>query len=459
MIVLIVLVSTNTWNPFPAIWKWIDHNGPISDPAAMWQQRIGGAPKSVTIAGSAMVVEQGDAVEGRRLSNGDLIWSKGADWSAVAGADAASAVVYGKLLVKGYDVVDPSTGSLLRHDKQAVAVWTYRNAILDVRCYSSKDCTLTAWSPRATKDPLWSVDIPGIGFVLFADNPGLRGLRPMTAPRVANHSGGPETMPRLLGFPIDGNTYLVDTTQGRVLPQVKPGQHDEIAVADGRVLRITATPGDGTCYFVVKVTDAVTGGEVWHEAGLNLRTSTGGGCQQRDTPNGAGNVIVGVGSDARQALIDAYDGRVLWLGAAGEKVLDVDNTYALIRTADGKAVKGIRLGQDKPLWTRTTGTEASALLTRYAVVITESNPDRVIVVNPETGAEKLNLRSSAKVLACGRDGILLGDARLVGYLPYNGASAGGTAQPGTSGGATPAGATPGARSSASGTNRGTNKDG
>jgi outer membrane protein assembly factor BamB len=448
-IVMVVLVATNTWNPFPDIWTWLNHNGPISDPAAAWQHRVGESPKSVTVAGDTMVVELGDSVEARRLTTGDQLWTKKVDWSAVAGTDADSAVVSGKLLVKGYDVVDPATGSLLRHDKQAVAVWTYRDAILDVRCHSSKDCTLTEWDPRAT-EPTWTVEMPGVGFVLFADNPGLKEVRPMTAQRIADHAGGPETMPRLLGFPIDGNTYVVDTSQGKVLPEVKPGRRDQIVVVGGRVLRITATAGDGSCYFQVAASDAVTGGEVWRQAGLNLRTASGSGCEQRNTPNGAENVVIGVGSDGRQALIDAYDGRILWVGATGEKVLDVDNQFALIRAADGKSIKGIQLGQSGTLWTRPVTSDAQALLTRYAAVISDRKPDRIVALNPETGKEKLSVRSSAKVLASGPDGLVVGDGRLVGYLPYGGKIVVKTTAPADTGGANPPD---------QGTRHGTEKDG
>jgi outer membrane protein assembly factor BamB len=449
MIVMVMLVATNTWNPFPGIWKWVNHNGPISDPAPAWQQRIGASPQSVTIAGNAIVVDLGDSVEARRLSDGGQLWSKKADWSAVAGVAASAAVVSGKLLVKGYDVVDPSTDSLLRHDKQAVAVWTYRDAILDVRCHGSKDCTLSAWGPRATQ-PAWTVDLPGVGFVLFADNPSLKGIRAMTALQIAGHAGGPDTMPRLLGFPINGSTYVVDTSQGKLLPEVKPGRRDEIVVVGGRVLRITATPGDGACYFAVVASDAVTGSQVWRQAGLNMRTVSSSGCEQRDAPNGADNVVLGIGPDGRQLLMDAYDGRVLWIGAAGEKVLDVDSTFALIRAADGKSIRGILLGQSGTLWTRPAPSDAEALLNRYAVVITQKGPNRIIALDPETGREKLNVRSSAKVLACGPDGMVIGDARLVGYLPYAGSTVAGSTGPAATGSANPPNQTGG---------RGTEKDG
>jgi hypothetical protein len=144
ILVVIFLVSTNTWNPFPDMWRWVNSSRSLSDPAPSWQQRIGGRPESVTQAGNALVVELHTSVEGRRISDGTQTWSRKADWSAVAGEGADSVAVVGKLLVKGYDVIDPASGRSLRHDSDSLAVWTYQDAILDVRCHSPKDCTLTA---------------------------------------------------------------------------------------------------------------------------------------------------------------------------------------------------------------------------------------------------------------------------------------------------------------------------
>lgn len=447
ILVMIFLVSTNTWNPFPDIWDWVNASRGLSDPPPRWQERVGGRPDSVARAGDTLVVELDTSVKGRRVSDGSEIWSRKADWSAVAGEGAGAVVVVGKLLVKGYDVIDPRNGSVLRHENDAVGVWTYRDAIVDARCYGPKDCTLTASSPR-DGDQLWQVDIPGVESSLFADNPKLQAMRPLTAHRVADQPDGPLPMPRLLGFPVGRHVYPVDTVAGRMLPSVEQGSREQVVVAGGRLLRVTATPGDGACYFTVDARDPVTGGQVWKEAGVNLRTTSGSGCQQRRTPSGAGNVVVGVASDGREAVLDVNDGRVLWVGAAGEKLLAVNNRYALVRAADGEAVMGLRLGRKKPLWTRAVHPGAEAALTQYAALVVDTKPDRIIALDPASGAEKLNVRSDAKVVVCGPDGIVLASVREVGYLPYSsqaaatrapaggaaGGSDGGGSDGGTSGG-------------------------
>lgn len=456
ILIVIFLVSTDTWNPFPDLWTWANTSRELSDPRPSWQQRLGARPDSVTQAGNTLVVEADTSVEGRRISDGSQIWSRKADWSAVAGEGAGAVTVVGKLLVKGYDVIDPANGYPLRHVNDAVGVWTYRDAILDVHCRAPRECVLTAWTPRKG-DRLWEVDLPGVGFVLFADNPKLQGTRPLTTSRVAERPGGPQSMPRVLGFPIDHDVYLVDTAEGRVLPAIKPDRREQVVVAGGRVLRIAATPADGACYFAVEARDAVTGDEVWQEAGVNLRTTSGSGCQQGRAPTGAGNVVVGVAPDGREAVLDANDGRAVWVGKVGEKVLAVDNRYALVRSADGKSILGMRLGSEDPLWTREVNSGAEAALTGCAALIVDRKPDRIIALDPASGAERLNVRSDAKVLACGSDGLVLSDVRELGYLRF-GATAGGDVRT-RPGGATPTGPVPTGPGEAGADPPGAGKDG
>jgi outer membrane protein assembly factor BamB len=417
LILLVVLVSTGVWNPFPALFEWVNRSGPMSTPEAAWQQRLGGVPTSVTITSRAVVVEHRTSVEARSLLTGDRLWETKADWGAVAGDGTDAVVVVGTLLTKGYEVLDPSSGAVRRRDAEAVAVWTYRDALLDVRCAGAQDCTLTAWEPQGNS-PLWTVRLPGIGFVLFADNPELLGSRPITSRHVEGDAGGPEPLPQLLGFPIDGRVHLVDAAAGRALGDFEPDRTNRIVVVGGRVLRVEAKSQDGTCYFKMIATDAVAGREVWGRAALNLRTTEGAGCAQRRSPAGRGNVLVGVAADGRELVLDAYDGRVLWTGAEGERVLGLDDVYALVRSADGRTIRGVQLGRTRALWTRKAHPDAEAGLTRHAAVIIDRDPDRVVALDPATGRELVNLRTSAKVLAVGLQGLVIGERREIGYARF-----------------------------------------
>ncbi|MEV0393102.1 PQQ-binding-like beta-propeller repeat protein [Polymorphospora rubra] len=419
--IVVALAATGVWNPFPTMWDWVNRSQPLSKPDVTWQQRVGGTPKSVTIAGNAVVVEHRTSVEALNLSTGVRLWERKADWSAVAGDAQDPVVAVGKLLVPGYEVLDPATGAVRRKDTEAVAVWTYRNALLDVRCSDPKDCTLTAWDPRGTT-PRWSTDIPGVGFVLFADNPDVLGTRRINADGVDAGAAGPEPMPALIGYPIDGRVHVVDTATGRVVQRLEPDRRDRLVVVGGRVLKVTARSEDGTCYFNVEAHDPNTGQRIWQRAGINLRTADGAGCAQREDPQGGLNVIVGIAPDARETVIDAYDGRYLWVGTEGEKLRAVDDHHALVRAADGRSVKGHRLSVDGPRWDRPVHPDAEMALARFAAIVVDSDPDRVIALDPATGRELVNLRTTAKVLAVGPAGMIIGEGRDVGYVPFNGSA-------------------------------------
>lgn len=437
--VVVVLAATNVWNPFPKMWEWVDRSQPLSTPDVVWQERVGGTPKSVTIAGNTVVVEHRTSVEVRSLANGAKLWEKKADWVAFAGGEQDAVIVVGKLLVKGYEVLDPETGAVRRRDNDAVGVWTYRNAVLDATCTDPKECTLTAREPRGT-DPLWTSFLPGVSTGLFADNPAVLGTRRLTAKGVHAAAGGPETMPPLLGFPVDNKVHVLDTATGRVVRDLEASPDYRLVVVGGRVLRIDARSQDGTCYFSVVARDPATEQEVWRRNGINLRTADGAGCVQRQDPQGGQNVVVGVGADAREAVLDAYDGRLLWVGAEGEKLLAVDDRYALARTADQKSVTARQLPAAAPRWTRPLNADGGATLTRYAAVIVDRKPDRIMALDPLSGRELANLRSAAEVLAVGPAGMVIGEGRDIGYVRFSGAAA----PPGPGPGAGDRGTGPGA---------------
>ena len=419
LVILIVLVATNVWNPFPRVWEWVGRNQPLARSDVVWQQRVGGTPKTVTITGETVIVEERLAVEARSLRTGAQLWRRKADWAAVAGSGDAAVVAIGELLVKGYEVLDPETGAVRRRDNQAVAVWTYRDALLDVRCDGPRDCRLSAWAPRG-EQPMWTVSIPGVGFVLLADNPDLLDSRPLTNRLVSAHASGPGLLPPALGFPIDGRVYVVDTAQGRVVHERQPGPRERISVLGGRMLRISALSEDGTCYFDIEAFDPVSGQRVWRRPGVNLRTADGAGCPHRDDPTGGENVLVGVTAERRETVLDAHDGRVLWLGAEGETVLSVDDQFVLVRAANGKSIVAHEFGVAAPRWTRSAPPQTVASLTRHAAVIVQRKPSRIIALDLRTGRELVNLHSSAKVFAVGPTGMIIGEGRDLAYVRFDG---------------------------------------
>src|SRR5262245_22194206 len=157
--------------------------------------------------------------------------------------------------------------------------------------------------------------------------------------------------------------------------------------------------------------------------GLNLRTAEGSGGAQRKQPSGQDDVLVGVAPDAREVVLDANDGRVLLKLATDEKVVGLDNFYAIVRGANKRSVRAVGLGRNAVLWRRDVRSGARVALTRHAVLILERDPDKLTAVDPETGQEMLSRRTEAKVLAASLDGLILADGRDFGFVPFATAAA------------------------------------
>jgi len=418
LVVMITLVSTGLWNPFPAIWDWINTSATLADPGPRWQERLGGRPSSVLSADGVAIVEQrGESVEGRSLTTGARLWSTEADWTAVAGPAGRTVVITGKLLVKGYRVLDPVTGLQLRKNDRAAAVWTWSDAMLEVACRNSQDCVLTAREP-ASGDELWHADLPGVGFVLFADNPDLPGLRPFEVDRADDNLAGNGRMPRYLGFPIDDKLHLVDTRTGEVVRVLKPGKHEEVYLIGGRVVHSEAKPISAGCELHVTGRDAVTGRVVWRRDGYNLGTVSGAACDQRSEPLGAGSALLATRPDGRQVLLDAADGRELLVAPQGAKIISTDGVRAVLRGKDGKTLTAYQLGEPETLWSRKADPKATASVTRTRILIFDRNPDRIRVLAPDSGEPVLQVASEARVLAVVDQGLLLGDRRDLGLLTF-----------------------------------------
>jgi outer membrane protein assembly factor BamB len=417
VVLLVVLATTHTWNPWPKLWNWFNTSDPIAAGTSRWQSQIGGSPQSVAIASDSVIVRYRTSVEAYGLTAGVKLWNSDADWAVVSGEGADAVVVTGRLLTKGYQVVDPHTGAVRRADTSASAVWTYQNAILDLHCGKGDDCTLTAWAPGGSR-PLWTVGTGGIGFVLDAADPDLPDTRQLTAQGVDDDVAGPSPMPHLIGLPDDHKVRVVNTATGKMVQTVTPGSDQRIAIAGGRVLTVTGTSADGTCYYGVKATTPA-GQTVWSRDGLNLRTANNGsGCKQDRDPAGGQDVVLGVDPLGREELLDSHDGRVLWHGDKGENVLAVDDSYAMIRSADHKSLRSFSFGRDTTAWRRDVGTNVSAAVTAYASIVVTTKPSRVIAVDPSSGAVRADVKTDAKIFTVGQGGMIAVSGRDMAYIPF-----------------------------------------
>ena len=418
VVILIVLATTHTWNPWPKFWNWFNTSAPIAAGAAQWQQTIGGSPQKVQIAGDTVIVSYRTSIEAYGLGAGVKLWNSDADWASVAGDGTGSVVVTGRLLTKGYQVLDPRSGTVRRSDTSATAVWTYQDAVLDLSCAKGSDCTLTAWAPTGTQ-PLWQVSTGGIGFVLDAADPDLPDTHQLTGPGIDNDVAGRGTLPGLIGLPDDGKVRVINTATGKVAETASAGTGQRIVVVGGRVLTVTGTAGDGTCYYGVVATAPPSGQTVWQRDGLNLRTAgNASGCKQDRDPAGGEDVVLGVDPVGREELISAHDGRVLWHGNKGETVLSVNDAYALIRSADHDSLRALSFASGETAWRRNVGSNVSAALTPYASVVVTTRPSRVVAVDPRSGSVLVDVKTDAKVFTVGTAGLIAVSGRDMAYLPF-----------------------------------------
>jgi hypothetical protein len=372
----------------------------------------------VTIVSDAVIVEYRTRVESYGLGAGVKLWQSDADWASVAGRGNDAVVVTGKLLTKGYQVLDPRTGAVRRTDTSATAVWTYANAILDLRCAKGGECELTAWDPRGSK-ALWTIGTGGIGFVLDAANPDLPDTKPLGSPQVDDQVAGRPAMPELIGLPDEGRIRIVDTAAGRVVQTVEPGPEQRVAVTGGRVLTVTGEARDGTCYYAVTATDPPGGDPVWRREALNLRTAgDGAACKQDRDPAGGDDVVLGVDPYGREEVIAAHDGRALWRGEKNQDVMAVNDGYAVVRSADQDTFTGRSFRRGGTAWRRSVSKGASAALTPHAAIVASVNPSRLTALSPGSGAVLAEARTDAKVFAVGPDGMIVVSGRDMAYLPF-----------------------------------------
>jgi hypothetical protein len=213
---------------------------------------------------------------------------------------------------------------------------------------------------------------------------------------------------------------VVNTATGKIMRTVTPGDNQRIAVAGGRVLTVTGTAADGTCYYGVVAGASSSAQTVWQRDGLNLRTApNGSACKQDRDPVGGEDVVLGVDPVGREELIDAHDGRVLWHGSKGENVLSVDDSSALIRSADHKSLSGFSFARDSTAWRRGVGSDVSAAVTPYASIVVTANPSRVVAVDPSSGSVRADVRTEAKVFAVTQGGMIIVSGRDMAYVPFS----------------------------------------
>jgi hypothetical protein len=428
-------------NPFPGIWDWINRERPLA-PDMAWQERLGSRPDSASVAGDAVAVHSGDRVELRDRGSGILRgptdpagWPAG--WVAVAGEGAGATVITAGE-ESGYELRTPD-GVLLHKVEDAVAVWTYRDARLDLRCDDGRACTLRAYHPAGAA-PEWTTDLPGRRQGTLGANPPLASGRLPQATRIDAEVARPPRTPQLLGLPVErrsGNAVVVvETATGKVLQILERGDSEQIIVVGDRVIRSTTADQNGICVASASGYDAVSGSRVWGPEPYHVWSAEA--CEQRTPPVAVGAAMAVVGPTGRPIVLDAYDGRVLWRGKAKESVSGLSERIVVVRAADGTTLYGMVLGGGggggggERAWERRAEPDAEVVVGSCGVGVSDRDPNRVYVWEPITGERRISVPTSAQVLACAPDGLVLAGGRSVGFVVFDdlaGGSSGGDREP------------------------------
>lgn len=401
-------------NPLPALWGWVNADRPLA-PDLVWQERLGAKPDRVADVGGQLALDLGRSGEVRQGASGELAYRfEDAAWVAVAGSGDDRVVVVRD--GDGYQVHASDSGAVLHREERADAVWTYSDAVLDLRCEGPGSCGLRRFAPGGER-PIWSVDLPGGS--ANGLNPPLAAGALIYPSKVHSGVSGPGPLPSLIGLPVGRRELVVvDTATGRVVREWQAERDTQLSVVGGRVIGSTAVRRDGICVVSVTGYDAATGLPAWGPHPYHLRTASGSGCEHRDRPRAAGGALVAVDPDGRELVISAYDGRVLWAGADTDRVVALSPEYAVVRTADPSVVIGVSLRSGEPVWQQTAHEKAEFALAACGVLVADQRPDRLRVWDPGTGDEKLSVRTTARAMACTPDGLVISSGRSVGLVAW-----------------------------------------
>lgn len=419
-----VLVTTRVWNPLPQLAQWWNKFTTLSSPAPDWTARVGGVPDLAAslVSGEVVVVTRG-YVEAYRDS-GERLWTYQVHW-ALPAYDVVVARVRpanpdeNPHPDRGYSVIDPRTGAVLWGDETASAVWAFADRILDLSC-SDGGCELRARGHRNNGQVLWRVALPREARRLSGPNPGLLGTRDPAGWFVTAKAASPGVLPPVIALVVDGRVEVIDTIEGVRVRQVSaPDRHTRIAFSGERVLFSHAEPGgDAGCRLWIEAFDYRSQTSAWRQDGLDLDTARGAGCDQRNDPLGAGNYLVARRVDNRPTMLSAVDGRTVWTGVAGERVLATDGELAVFLAADRRTVRVVDLLNEDapPVFTVELGVDPTAAVTRDFVIVRDGDLGRVIVLNRTDARPLLDVKTKATVIGYGRRGIILASGRRIGYL-------------------------------------------
>jgi outer membrane protein assembly factor BamB len=419
-----ILAATNAWTPLPVLDRWWTNLTALSKPAPAWTIRMSGAPDiaGVTTDGVVVLATRG-FVEAFARSTGAPLWQHQASWALPAGdvvvmhmrptdPDAEEA------REGGYSVVQPLSGTVIWSEPDATSVWAFADSILDLVCADRDSCTLRLRRHGDNGSQIWSIPVSGDGRRIAGPSPPLATPRDPAGWFTAAAAGAPGPVPAVIGLPIDGRIHLIDTLAGRHIRELEPpGRHDRLTFSGERVVGTRPGPGGEFCLITVEAFHYASGDSVWRNDAVDLDTTSGAGCEQRRDPLGAGGFLSAVRADGRPALIAASDGSERWVGAAGERVLAIDDRLAAIQGADGRTVRILDLvDENREVWSGQIGLRPEAAITRDLIFLHDRDKGRLVVVSHNGASQLADVKVDADIVGFNHDSIVIARGRTIGLL-------------------------------------------
>ena len=380
---MIASPSPSVWNPFPGVWDWVDRSA-ADLPSPTWPGSTGSAarPKSVTIVG--------DAGRGRAAGPASSVRSL-RDRRPAAGSATADWVGGGRVgdrdagdrrrrarSDKGLRGARPAPPArYVGATREAIAVWTYSDTIARPALPGgAARLPVERLGPARHGSRLWTaVDCPASAAGCFADNPGLPA--PGDSPRRGSTTRRPgrTRCRRVLGLarrrpgarwwtpPPAGwcRTSTAAATSGWSRGR-RPDAHDHGAARDGSLLLRGRGPRPGH-----RAAGVAAG------PGSTCAPPTGPAASSGEDPPGGRTCCSGWPADGRERCSTRTTAGC-WPVRRGEKVLAVDDRYALVARRR-RTVDRARVGRQGPL-DPAGRREGGRALTPYAAVLTGDKPSR-----------------------------------------------------------------------------------
>jgi len=428
-LVLTILSATGVWSPLPFLNGLVNNLVSLSDPDPKWTVRVGGKPDIAAVMDPARVVVVGSRgfVDAYRVQDGKQAWHMTVNWvypaaNVVVAQQRAANPDADPSPDRGYAVIDPANGSVRWSEAEATAVWIYAADLVDLVCPDDSRCVLRRRS-HDTGAFVWQVSLPGnLRVALRGPNPHLAGARDPAGWFGAAAAGTAPSMPTVMALPAGDKVLLVDTFAGRLLREATvPDREMRVAFVGDRLLFVRAERAEAGCRYLVEAFDVESGNSAWKEAGFDLDTARGAGCEQREDPMGVGGRLVVTGTDAKPMLVEADNAARTWTGVPGERVLATDGRLVAIMAADRKTVRLVDAAAPdaRALWSGAGGMDPQAAVTSAWVLILDRDARKLTVLQRSSMRPALTIETTSDVIGYGSTGIVITSGRSIGYFPLS----------------------------------------